>query len=109
MGAPSDLKATINLPKTDFSMKANLPQNEPKMLARWEEMRIYERIRESRKGAPIYLLHDGREAAVIDPGVAAPVEAYLLAHKLRLTSMLLTHSHTDHTAGVPALPCRGYP
>jgi isoleucyl-tRNA synthetase len=59
MGAPTDLKATINLPKTGFSMKANLPQNEPTMLARWEEMRIYERIREARQGAPIYLLHDG--------------------------------------------------
>ncbi|MGH9492017.1 MAG: isoleucine--tRNA ligase [Terriglobales bacterium] len=59
MGAPTDLKATLNLPKTDFSMKANLPQNEPKMLAHWEEMRLYERIRESRKGAPIYVLHDG--------------------------------------------------
>ncbi len=40
-------------------MKANLPQNEPKMLARWEAMRIYERIREARKGAPVYVLHDG--------------------------------------------------
>ena len=59
MGAPTELKATINLPKTDFSMKANLPQNEPKMLARWEQMRLYERIRESRRGAPIYVLHDG--------------------------------------------------
>ena len=35
---PLDLKATLNLPKTDFSMKANLPRNEPKMLAQWEEM-----------------------------------------------------------------------
>ena len=33
-------------------MKANLPQNEPKALARWEEMRVYERIREARRGAP---------------------------------------------------------
>ena len=49
---PLELKSTINLPKTDFPMKANLPQNEPKMLARWEETRIYERIREARKGAP---------------------------------------------------------
>jgi isoleucyl-tRNA synthetase len=40
-------------------MKANLPQNEPKVLRRWEEMRIYDRIRETRKGAPIYVLHDG--------------------------------------------------
>jgi isoleucyl-tRNA synthetase len=56
---PLDLKTTINLPKTDFSMKANLPQNEPKMLAHWEEIGIYERIRGARQGAPIYILHDG--------------------------------------------------
>src|SRR3954452_12085785 len=55
----SDLKSTLNLPKTDFPMKANLPQNEPKMLARWEDMGIYQRIREARKGAPTYVLHDG--------------------------------------------------
>ena len=47
---PLDLKSTINLPKTDFPMKANLPQNEPKVLARWEQMRIYDRIREARQG-----------------------------------------------------------
>jgi isoleucyl-tRNA synthetase len=54
-----DLKSTINLPKTGFPMKAGLPQNEPKILARWEEQRIYDRIREVRKGAPTYVLHDG--------------------------------------------------
>jgi isoleucyl-tRNA synthetase len=54
-----DLKSSINLPKTGFPMKAGLPQNEPKLLARWEEKRIYERIRELRKGAPTYVLHDG--------------------------------------------------
>jgi isoleucyl-tRNA synthetase len=56
---PLDLKSTINLPKTAFPMKANLPQNEPKLLARWEQMHIYERIRETRQGAPTYVLHDG--------------------------------------------------
>src|ERR1700686_3241859 len=56
---PTDLKSTINLPKTAFPMKAGLPQNEPKLLARWEEQRIYDRIREVRKGAPTYVLHDG--------------------------------------------------
>src|SRR5947209_10349392 len=40
-------------------MKANLPQNEPKILARWEEMGIYERIQDVRKGLPVYVLHDG--------------------------------------------------
>ena len=56
---PLTLKDTLNLPKTDFSMKANLPQNEPKMLAHWDELRIYDRIRQVRQGAPIYVLHDG--------------------------------------------------
>ena len=56
---PDELKSTINLPKTGFSMKANLPLNEPKTLERWEQMRIYDRIREARKGAPVYVLHDG--------------------------------------------------
>jgi len=54
-----DLKSTINLPKTAFPMKANLPQNEPKVLKRWAEMGLYERVREARKGAPVYVLHDG--------------------------------------------------
>ncbi len=56
---PLDLKSTLNLPKTDFSMKANLPHNEPKWLKFWEEIRIYERIREAHQGEPIYILHDG--------------------------------------------------
>jgi isoleucyl-tRNA synthetase len=59
MRPPLELKKTLNLPKTDFSMKANLPQNEPKWLERWEKMGIYAMIRESRKGAPSYVLHDG--------------------------------------------------
>jgi isoleucyl-tRNA synthetase len=54
-----DLKQTINLPKTAFSMKANLPQTEPKTLARWEREKLYEAIRASRAGRPTYILHDG--------------------------------------------------
>ncbi|MGZ4828929.1 MAG: isoleucine--tRNA ligase [Candidatus Angelobacter sp.] len=59
MRPPLELKKTLNLPKTDFSMKANLPQNEPKWLERWEKMDIYRKIRESRQGSPSYILHDG--------------------------------------------------
>jgi isoleucyl-tRNA synthetase len=54
-----DLKSTLNLPKTDFPMKANLPKNEPALLERWAGMRIYDRIREARKGQAPYVLHDG--------------------------------------------------
>jgi isoleucyl-tRNA synthetase len=59
---PFELKATINLPKTAFPMKANLPQNEPKMLERWEQMGIYERIRRGpERRAP---LHSARRASL---------------------------------------------
>ncbi len=54
-----DLKQTLNLPRTSFSMKANLPQAEPKMLARWAEEDLYGQIRKSRAGKPVYILHDG--------------------------------------------------
>src|SRR3990172_4662439 len=54
-----DLKTTLNLPRTAFPMKAGLPQNEPKMLAEWEQSRLYERIQQARAGAPSYILHDG--------------------------------------------------
>ncbi|MGA3126669.1 MAG: isoleucine--tRNA ligase [Candidatus Korobacteraceae bacterium] len=54
-----DLKATVNLPTTAFPMKANLPQNEPKMLEHWRSIRIYDLLRKSRQGSPLWVLHDG--------------------------------------------------
>jgi isoleucyl-tRNA synthetase len=57
--ADVDLKQTVNLPRTSFSMKANLPQAEPKMLARWEKDDLYAQIRASRAGKPTFILHDG--------------------------------------------------
>ena len=47
-----DYKATLNLPKTDFPMKANLPQREPELLAWWEQERLYEQIQEAGKAGP---------------------------------------------------------
>jgi isoleucyl-tRNA synthetase len=52
-------KDTVNLPRTDFPMKANLPTTEPDALARWAELDLYGKIREQRRGAPKYILHDG--------------------------------------------------
>lgn len=54
-----DLKATLNLPKTDFPMKANLVKKEPEILKRWEEQDLYRLIREESKGRPLFILHDG--------------------------------------------------
>ena len=58
-GKPQSLKETLNLPKTDFPMKANLPANEPGRLAVWENTNLYAGIRQARAGAPKYILHDG--------------------------------------------------
>ena len=55
----ADWKDTLNLPRTGFPMKANLQTAEPQALARWQEMRLYERIREHRAGRPKFVLHDG--------------------------------------------------
>jgi isoleucyl-tRNA synthetase len=52
-------KFPLNLPKTDFPMKAQLPQREPEQLAAWEQMDLYRCILESRRGKPLFVLHDG--------------------------------------------------
>jgi isoleucyl-tRNA synthetase len=55
----AEWKDTVNLPRTDFPMKASLPTSEPQTLARWAEMGLYRQIRENRRGAPKFVLHDG--------------------------------------------------
>ena len=55
----ADWKDTLNLPRTDFPMKANLQSAEPQALARWKEMDLYGQIRARRQGRPKFVLHDG--------------------------------------------------
>ena len=52
-------KENLHLPKTAFSMKADLPKKEPEILKKWEEKNIFEKIRESSKGKEKFILHDG--------------------------------------------------
>jgi isoleucyl-tRNA synthetase len=52
-------KDTLNLPKTDFPMKANLTSREPEILAKWESENVYQQLQEQRKDAPLFVLHDG--------------------------------------------------
>jgi isoleucyl-tRNA synthetase len=54
-----DLKNTINLPKTNFPMKASLPSSEPQILERWERLGLYQKIRQGQSDAPVFTLHDG--------------------------------------------------
>jgi len=52
-------KENINLPKTSFSMKANLPNKEPEILKIWEQLNLYKKLREASKGKEKFVLHDG--------------------------------------------------
>ncbi|WP_439273500.1 isoleucine--tRNA ligase [Pseudochrobactrum sp. HB0163] len=54
-----DYSKTLNLPQTDFPMRASLPQREPLLVARWEEMNLYKKLREDAKDRPLFVLHDG--------------------------------------------------
>ena len=54
-----DYNATLNLPKTEFPMRAGLPQSEPKTLERWEEEKVYDKLIKKNEGKPLFVLHDG--------------------------------------------------
>jgi isoleucyl-tRNA synthetase len=54
-----DFKDTLNLPKTDFPMKANLTQREPEILKEWEKKNLYTKIKSNTKGRKKFILHDG--------------------------------------------------
>ena len=55
----NDFNATINLPKTDFPMRAGLPAREPEMLKHWEELDLYNELLKKNEGKPLFSLHDG--------------------------------------------------
>ena len=54
-----DYNATLNLPKTDFPMRAGLPKSEPVTLRQWEDEKVYEKLMEQNEGKPLFVLHDG--------------------------------------------------
>ncbi len=99
-----DYKSTINLPQTEFPMKADLARREPGQLARWAEMRIYERIREVSRGRPMFVLHDGPPYAngVIHLGHAVN----------KILKDIVVKSHTMDGKDAPYIPgwdCHGLP
>jgi isoleucyl-tRNA synthetase len=99
-----DLKSTINLPKTGFPMKAGLPQNEPKMLERWEQMGLYERIRQARKGEEKYILHDG------PPYTSGPIHLGTAMNKCLKDFIVKSKTMSGFDAPyVPGWDCHGLP
>ena len=101
---PLELKNTLNLPKTAFPMKANLPQNEPKMLERWEQMKLYERIRQARKGSPRFILHDG------PPYTSGPIHMGTAMNKCLKDFIVKSKTMAGFDAPyVPGWDCHGLP
>jgi isoleucyl-tRNA synthetase len=104
MAEPLELKKTLNLPKTDFPMKASLPQNEPKQLAAWDEAHLYEKILETRKGKPLFVLHDG------PPYPTGTIHLGTGLNKILKDLIVKSESMAGHYAPyVPGWDCHGLP
>ncbi len=104
MAEPLELKKTLNLPKTDFPMKAGLPQNEPIQLSVWEESHLYERILEARKAQPLFILHDG------PPYPTGTIHLGTGLNKILKDIIIKSKSMAGHYAPyVPGWDCHGLP
>src|SRR5467141_3395892 len=104
MAEPLELKKTLNLPKTDFPMKAGLPHNEPKQLEAWQGGNIYERILDTRKGKPLFVLHDG------PPYPTGEIHLGTGLNKILKDLVVKTKSMAGHYAPyVPGWDCHGLP
>lgn len=100
----TDYKATLNLPKTDFPMKANLANREPGQLAKWQAMDLYQKMRRHCQDKPLYMLHDGPPYANGD---------IHLGHALnKILKDIIVKSKTFSGFNVPYVPgwdCHGLP
>ncbi len=97
-------KETINLPKTDFSMRANLDRLEPAMQQKWDEMDLYGRIRRARRGAPKYVLHDGPPYPTGDLHIGTGLNKVLKDFLVRYRTM-----RGYDAPYVPGWDCHGLP
>ena len=97
-------KDTLNLPKTEFPMKANLAQREPNVLKQWYEKKLYEQIREKRQGAEKFILHDGPPYANGDIHIGHAVNKIL--KDIIIKSKTLSGYDAPY---VPGWDCHGLP
>jgi isoleucyl-tRNA synthetase len=99
-----DYKDTLNLPKTAFPMKANLPKLEPEWLERWDAMDIYGRIRQASVNRPLWILHDG------PPYANGHIHMGTALNKILKDLVVKSRSMLGHNAVyVPGWDCHGLP
>src|SRR4026207_1171771 len=101
---PLDLKKTVNLPKTNFSQKANLAQSEPARLQKWNEFDLYRRIQESRAGREKFILHDGPPYANADIHLGTAMNKILKDFIVKSRTMM-----GFDAPYVPGYDCHGLP
>jgi isoleucyl-tRNA synthetase len=104
MTEAKDYKDTVFLPKTDFPMKAGLPAKEPGILAKWQEMGLYQRLREARVGREKFILHDGPPYANGDMHIGHALNHILKDMVVRTQSLL-----GKDAPYVPGWDCHGLP
>jgi isoleucyl-tRNA synthetase len=97
-------KDTLNLPRTDFPMKANLAAREPEMLRNWEEERLYQEIQKSRQGRELFVLHDGPPFANGDVHMGTALNKILKDFVVKSQTML-----GKRAPYVPGWDCHGLP
>ena len=99
-----DYKATLNLPRTDFPMRANLPKREPEFLSRWELENLYGQIRKARAGRPRYILHDG------PPYANGPIHLGTALNKILKDFIIKVKTMEGYDAPyLPGWDCHGLP
>ena len=97
-------KNTMNLPRTDFPMRGNLPANEPKRLEKWEQGRLYERILEKNKDGEPFILHDG------PPYANGPIHIGHAFNKILKDFVVKSHAQRGFfTPYIPGWDCHGQP
>ena len=99
-----DWKATLNLPRTEFPMKANLQTAEPETIAEWEKTGLYQQLRERRAGAPKYVLHDG------PPYANGQIHLGTALNKILKDLVVKARSMAGYDAPyIPGYDCHGLP
>jgi len=101
---PADYRATLNLPDTPFPMRGDLPKREPGWIKAWEEQGTYQRLREARRGAPKFVLHDG------PPYANGQIHIGHAANKI-LKDMIVKARQLEglDAAYIPGWDCHGLP
>ncbi len=99
-----DWKATLNLPRTEFPMKANLQTAEPETIAEWQRAGLYRQLRERRAGAPKYVLHDG------PPYANGQIHLGTALNKILKDLVVKARSMAGYDAPyIPGYDCHGLP